>query len=132
MTRATLATCAALAGLAACEFSRSLDIRLPQDAPAELSIWQEDPVTKLMQKKTVLLRSDSPEYHRLDQWLAMNQKGWRKLPFEKGPPDGIFVTSGDLQFHFHLRGVTLSTKTETFYKDVREDEYAFLKPLVGI
>jgi hypothetical protein len=130
--RAALSTCVALAALTACEFHRTLDIRLPQNTPVEVAIWQEDPVTGLMQQKTALLQPNAPDYHHLEQWLAMNQKGWRKLPFEKGPPYGIFVTSGDLRFHFHLRGVTLSTKAETFYKDIREDEYSFLKPLVGI
>jgi hypothetical protein len=86
----------------------------------------------LLQKKTVLLRPDAPEYRRLDEWIAANRKGWRKFPLEKGPSDGIFITSGDLRFHFRLRGVTLSTKTGTFYKEIAEHEYAFLKPLVGI
>jgi hypothetical protein len=129
--RAALSTCVAFAGLAACEWSRTLNIRLPQNTPVEVSTWQRDQVTRVMQEKTVLLQPDAAEYHRLNRWVASNQRGWRKLPFEKGPRDGIFVTSGDLRFRFHLRSVTLSTKTETFYKGVREDEYAFLKPLVG-
>ncbi len=132
VARVAVSACVVWVGLTGCESTHRVVIELPRNAPVELMVWQQSPGTTVLQKKTVLLQPDAPEYRRLAEWITSNQNGWRKLPLDKGPPDGIIVSFGDFRLHFHLRGVTLSTKSETFYKEIREDDYAFLKPPVGI
>ena len=134
VSRAAICVCFVLSLLTSCDDRRTLNIRLAENMPLDLVTWPRDPNNSvvLLGKRTVALQPDAPEYHQFDQWLTTSQQGWRKLPFEKGPSDGIFVISGDLHFHFHLRTVTLTMGGTTYFKEISEDEYAFLKPRAGI
>jgi hypothetical protein len=133
VSRLAVSVCIAFSFLTSCDDVRTLDMRLPQNTPLEVIVFPRDPEDKVLtHKKTVMVQPDTPEYRRFEQWFASNQRGWRKVFMEKGPFDGIRVWTGDLRFHFHLRGVTLSTGGKTFYKEISEEEYAFLKAPLGI
>src|SRR3712207_4189484 len=118
--------CGLAASLAGCDFKRTLELRLQEGAPVEVSAWHQTPRTTGLRQTKVLLRPEAPEYRVLSEWLARNRQGWRKLSFEKGPPDGVFVTSGDFRLHFSLGAVTISQNGATYRKDAGDEEYVFL------
>jgi hypothetical protein len=113
--------------------SRTLRIPVPNGTPLQLVTWHYNPTTKLTEPKKVLLQPDTPEYRQLQDWITRNQEGWHQslAPSTDG---GVFIHSDDLPLHLQFEDDMVSVFTEKgdFHKDVREDEYAFLKPIVGI
>ena len=119
----------ALAFLPGC--NRTLHLELPSDTPVRLVTdlpIRSDGVTP---DKEVLLQPEAPEYKRLQEWVAHNQNGWSQS-FAASPGGGIRVHSGNLHLHFVDGAVFTWTDKGAFQKEIREEDYAFLKKLAGI
>ena len=133
LVRVAILACLASIGLTACDSPQEVIVVVYPNTPVELVTWPHvNGSTVEVEKKTVLLQPEAPEHRQLGEWLASNQNGWRKLAFEKGPSDGVFVTFADCRLHFCFGTVTLRRGDATFMKDIREDDYTFLKRVTGI
>jgi hypothetical protein len=126
-----IATLLLLGLLPAC--SRAVHIPVPTGSPLELVTWHHNAPTGLEEPKKVLLQPDTAEYRQLQDWITRNQKGWYQS-FAPSTDGGVFIHSDDLHLHLQFEGNMVSVFTDKgdFHKDVQEEEYAFLKPLVGI
>jgi hypothetical protein len=81
--------------------------------------------------KEVILRPDSAEYRDLKDWLAKNRSGWGQS-LATNPSQGVFVHCGDLHLQFVDNLVFVFTKNGQFQKQIREEDYAFLKKAGGL
>ena len=81
--------------------------------------------------KEVSLQSDAPEYHRLRDWVTHNQDGWYQS-IAAGPIAGVVVHCGDLHLQFVDTTVFAFTPKGHFQKEIREEDYSFLKKGAGI
>jgi hypothetical protein len=114
-----------------CACSRTLHLELPNGTPIQLVTDHENPGTTMVESKEVLLPPDTAEYRRLQEWLARNQTGWSQS-LATNPGGGIVVHAGKLSLQFVGTAVFTWTDKGQFQKDIREEDYAFLKKPAGI
>jgi hypothetical protein len=110
--------------------SRTLNLPLPDGTPLRLVTYTIQPDTEAAPKE-VSLQSDAYEYHRLKDWVAHNQDGWHQS-FAASPIAGVVVHCGDLHLQFVDTTVFAFTPKGHFQKEIREDDYSFLKKAAGI
>src|SRR5204863_5723915 len=104
---------------------------VPSGAPLLLVTFIEKPGTREVDSKEVSLESGSAEYTRLQKWVAQNQTGW--LPsVAASPAGGVAVNCGDLHLQFVQTTVYAFTDSGHFQKQIREEDYAFLKAAAGL
>ena len=117
--------------LSAC--SHTVQIPVPSSSPLELVTWHHNDATGLEEPAKVLLQSSAPQYRQLQDWIRRNQTGWSRS-LAPSTDRGVFVHSDALHLHLQFEDTTVSVFTDKgdFHKDIRKEEYAFLKPLVGI
>jgi hypothetical protein len=111
--------------------SHTLHLALPSTASVQLVIWIENPATPEAKPKKTLLPPSAPEYRRLQEWLAHNQSGWSQS-YATNPSGGVLVHAGDLHLQFINTTVFAFTAGGQYQKEIREEDYAFLKAKVGI
>ena len=120
---------ALLMSVSAC--SRTLHLEIPSGMPVQLVTFHENPGTTVVESKEVSLPPDAPEYRRLQEWLARNQRGWSQS-LATNPAGGIVVHAGNLSLQFVDGAVFTWTDKGQFQKNIREEDYAFLKKPAGI
>jgi hypothetical protein len=90
----------------------------------------EKPGTSIVDSKEVSLQPTAPEYRQLQEWVTRNQKGWWPS-YAASPAGGIVVHTGDLHLQFITTTVFAFTAQGHFQKEIREEDYAFLKKVAG-
>jgi hypothetical protein len=123
----TVAACAVVVSLSAC--ARTLSLHLPADTPIELKTFIVTGVEA--QPRTKLLQPNSPDYRRVEEWLAHNQRGWSQS-LATNPISGVFVTAGDVRLQFTGSTAFAFTADGHFQKEVHHEDYAFLEAAIGI
>ena len=121
---------AILMSLSGCSLSHTLHLEIPNGTPVELELITFDGTT-VVESKDVTLQPDAPEYRRLQEWLARNQRGWSQS-LATNPAGGIVVRAGKLSLQFVDGTVFTWTDKGQFNKAIRAEDYAFLKKPVGI
>ena len=111
--------------------SRTLHIELPSGSPVHLQTDENKPGNSIVETRDVLLQPDTPSYKRLQEWLVHNQEGWSQS-MATNPGGGIRVHAGDLHLQFVGGAVFTWTDKGQFQKEIREEDYAFLKKPAGI
>jgi hypothetical protein len=114
-----------------CSCSRTLHLELPPGTPVSLETDVTTPGSNVVETRQVLLQPDAASYRRLQDWLAHNQGGWSQS-LATNPSGGIRAHAGDLHLQFVGTAVFTWTDKGQFQKDVREEDYAFLKKPAGI
>jgi len=120
---------ALLIAFSAC--NRTLHLEIPSGTPIQLVTFHENPGTTVVSSNEVALQPDAPEYRRLQEWLARNQRGWSQS-LATNPAAGIVVHAGKLSLQFVNGAVFTWTDKGQFQKEIREEDYAFLKNPAGI
>lgn len=110
--------------------SRTVHIPAPAGNPVTVVVWHHNAGAGVEEPKEILLQPYTPEYQRLQDWITHNQKGWYPS-FAPTGSGGIYIHCGDLHMQFDGQTVSVFTGKGHFHKDVREDDYAFLKLAVG-
>jgi hypothetical protein len=118
-----------VAALSGC--SRTLHLELPSGSPVHLQTDENKPGSSIVDTRDVLLQPDTPSYNRLQEWLAHNQDGWSQS-LATNPAGGIVVHAGKLHLQFVGGAVFTWTDKGQFQKEIREEDYAFLKKPAGI
>jgi hypothetical protein len=122
-----------LVGFAVILFSgctRTLYLSLPSDTPVRLVTYHEDSIG-ISRPYEMPLPRDAPEWRRLQEWLAHNQSGWSQS-MAINPSGGFFVRAGDLNLQFVGTTVFAFTDHGQFQKDIRQEDYAYLKEAAGM
>ena len=89
--------------------------------------WRHNGV--IAEPKEVVIQADAPEYSQLQDWIRHNQSGWDQS-YATSTDNGIFVHSGDLHLQFEGKWASVFTGHGDFHKEVRREDYAFLRRLV--
>ena len=128
-TGARVLALALLAVLPGC--NHTLNLEVPTGTPVHLVTDQPIRSDDVMPDKEVLLQPDTAEYRHLQQWLAHNQTGWSQS-LATNPSGGIVVHAGKLSLQFVGTAVFTWTDKGQFQKNIRKEDYAFLKKPAGI
>lgn len=111
--------------------TRSLPLAVPDGAPVHLETDLPKSSDGVVDSKEVLLQPGAPGYKRLQEWVAYNQGGWSQS-MATNPGGGVRVHAGNLHLQF-VDGVVFTWTGEgQFQKDIKEEDYAFLKKADGI
>lgn len=117
--------------VALCACSRAPQLPVPTGGPVRVVSFVKNPGSIERDVEDVSLPPTSPDYRRLQEWIAANQSGW--LPTVESSNDGILVYLPDhQQLQFVGTQVILHTAKGLFAKKVREEDYAFLKAALDI
>jgi hypothetical protein len=126
VNRAAVRIFAALLLMAISACSRAVKLELPPGAPVILTTFHEDPKTTLVQPRKVTLSPNTPDYRRLQKWVAENQHGWSQA-VAADPSGGVVVEAGNLHLHFFDGGVSAPVAGGVVQKNVPKEDYAFLE-----
>jgi hypothetical protein len=111
--------------------NRTLHLEVPTGTPVHLVTDLPIRSDGLTPDKDVLLQTDAPGYKGLQEWIAHNQGGWSQS-LATNPGGGVRVHAGSLHLQF-VDGVVFTWISEgQFQKDIKEEDYAFLKKAAGI
>jgi len=110
--------------------SHTLHLEIPSGTPVELELITFDGTT-VVESQDVTLQPDAPEYRRLQEWLARNQRGWSQS-LATNPAGGVVVHAGKLSLQFVDGTVFTWTDKGQFQKAIRAEDHAFLKKPIGI